>query len=79
MVGEDRRINYLVITMLHTAKFVILSVGIVALLVYIVVKLTWLAIIIFVLLSIIGFGFNMVEHGTKKGLAELLKDLFWRW
>jgi hypothetical protein len=65
--------------MLHTAKFVILSVGIVALLGYVVVKLTWLAIIIFVLLSIIGFVFYLVEHEMKKGLAELLKDLFWRW
>jgi hypothetical protein len=68
-----------VIVMLHTAKFVILSVGIVALLVYVVVKLTWLAVIIFVLLSIIGFVFNLVGHGMKKGLAELIKDTFWRW
>jgi len=60
-------------------SFVILSVGIVALLGYVVMKLTWLAIIIFVLLSIIVFVFNLVGHGMKKGLAELLKDLFWRW
>jgi hypothetical protein len=79
MVGKGRRINYLVIMILHKAKFIILSVGIVALLVYLVVKLTWLAIIIFILLSIIVFVYNLVEHGTKKGLAELLKDLFWRW
>jgi len=65
--------------MLHTAKFVILSVGIVALLGYVVVKLTWLAIIIFVLLSIVVFIFNLLGHGMKKGLAELIKDLFWRW
>lgn len=78
-MGEDRRINYLVTMMLHTAKFILLSVGIVALLVYLVVKLTWLAIIIFILLVIIGFVYNLGEHGMKRGLAELLKDLFWRW
>ena len=64
------------IVMLHMAKFVILSVGIVALLVYVVVQLTWLAVIVFVLLSIIGFVFNLVGHGLKKGKAELIKDLF---
>jgi hypothetical protein len=65
--------------MLQTTKFFILSIGIVALLFYLVVKLTWLAIVIYVLLSIIVFIFNLVMHGMKKGLTELLKDLFWWW
>jgi Na+/proline symporter len=79
MVEKNRRIYELVAKILNIAKFIVLFVSLVALAFYLVIEHTWLAAIIFLSLAIIRFIFVVIDHGMKKGLAELLKDVFWRW
>lgn len=79
MVEKNRRVPELVTKTLGIVKFSIIFISIVALALYLVVVHTWLAIAIFLSLSIIRFAFTVIDHGVKKGLAEFMKDIFWRW
>lgn len=67
------------VTMTYSVKLAVLSIGIVGLIAFLVVKVTWLAILLYLLGSIIIFIFRITKEEKRKAWFEIFKDLFWRW
>lgn len=64
---------------LRKIKYIALFLCIVGAGIYLVFKVTWLAAILYLVLSVIFFVFRMTERKSRKGVVELMKDLFLRW
>ena len=65
--------------MKHSLKVALISIGLLALLAFITVKLTWLAVIIYLLISVVFFIARASQRRGKAAFTGLLKDLFWGW